>query len=277
MSTLTIQCLHPGTGAFLTAPPRTGRAHLGIPRGGPADRFAAARANVLLQQSPDHPCLELTHTPGRWLLSGRGQLAIAGADMNLRLNGRLLERQMVQYLDGDYLLAGTQGQGGARLYLAVAGDWRVEFPLVATPLKSGWSCTVEGAGEVPFAVDLEMERHRFSGEEPFALSVVAGPEWEETPTHVRRWLTGTVFTLSPQSSRQGWRLVAPAPPAGIRNTLLSSAVTPGTVQLSPSGPIILGPDAQTPGGYPRVLLLERQRTLDRLYQCRPGVRVRFTF
>jgi len=37
--------------------------------------------------------------------------------------------------------------------------------------------------------------------------------------------------------------------------MLSSPVLPGTVQLSPAGPILLGPDAQTVGGYPRVLLV----------------------
>lgn len=52
--------------------------------------------------------------------------------------------------------------------------------------------------------------------------------------------------------------------------MLSTPVLPGTVQLSPSGPLLLGPDAQTLGGYPRALLLARPEQLAQAYQLRPG-------
>ncbi|MGB3801904.1 MAG: hypothetical protein WA952_18945, partial [Lewinella sp.] len=55
--------------------------------------------------------------------------------------------------------------------------------------------------------------------------------------------------------------------------LLSSAVLPGTVQLTPSGAILLGPDAQTIGGYPRALVVVDD--LSPAFQLRPGQRIRF--
>ncbi|OAV45719.1 hypothetical protein A3850_015000 [Lewinella sp. 4G2] len=56
--------------------------------------------------------------------------------------------------------------------------------------------------------------------------------------------------------------------------MLSSPVLPGTIQLTPTGLIVLGPDAQTVGGYPRILQLDIQ-ALTNLYQLLPGTPIRF--
>ncbi|MFT5018055.1 MAG: allophanate hydrolase subunit 2 [Limisphaerales bacterium] len=57
---------------------------------------------------------------------------------------------------------------------------------------------------------------------------------------------------------------------------MSSPVLPGTVQLTPSGPILLGPDAQTVGGYPRVLLAAKPGKLGLAFQVGLGRPVRFS-
>ena len=55
----------------------------------------------------------------------------------------------------------------------------------------------------------------------------------------------------------------------------SAAVFPGTIQLPPSGqPYLLGPDAQTTGGYPRIAqVIRADRHL--IGQMGSGSRVRF--
>jgi allophanate hydrolase subunit 2 len=59
--------------------------------------------------------------------------------------------------------------------------------------------------------------------------------------------------------------------------LLTSAVLPGTVQLTPSGKlIVLMRDCQVTGGYPRILQLSR-KAINGLAQKSTGDTLQFTF
>ncbi len=56
---------------------------------------------------------------------------------------------------------------------------------------------------------------------------------------------------------------------------LTSATLPGSVQYTPAGKlIILMRDAQTTGGYPRILQI-RESSLNKLAQLKTGDRFRF--
>ena len=72
----------------------------------------------------------------------------------------------------------------------------------------------------------------------------------------------------------GVRLLGTAlasPPQG----LISEPGAAGAIQIPPNGlPIVLMPDCQTIGGYPKIGHVYRV-DLDRLAQARPGQRVRF--
>ena len=58
-------------------------------------------------------------------------------------------------------------------------------------------------------------------------------------------------------------------------SIISSPVIPGTVQLTPSGQmIILHRDCQTTGGYPRILQLD-EKSLNNLAQLRIGDKIKF--
>ena len=59
------------------------------------------------------------------------------------------------------------------------------------------------------------------------------------------------------------------------SAIYSSAVLPGTVQLTPSGQvIILTKDGQVTGGYPRILVLSDE-SLSQLGQRIKGQKIRF--
>ena len=61
------------------------------------------------------------------------------------------------------------------------------------------------------------------------------------------------FEIDVQSNRMGFRLKSAPIQHSIPTALLSTAVTKGTLQLTPSGQIIvLMADHQTTGGYPRI-------------------------
>jgi allophanate hydrolase subunit 2 len=200
--------------------------------------------------------------------------------MNWRLNGRLLESYTVHYLDGDGLLTGTMAVQGLRGYLAILGDWALTETLGSaeiglpemSPLSMGWTTSVNWKEEVPYQADLDVHRHFPSA--PYVLIVSPGPEWNWLTPAQQALLLKQVFLVSPDSSRQGIRLAGQLPPFQLPS-LISSPVLPGTVQLTPAGPILLGPTAQTVGGYPRVFLVTKRKSLAAAFQVAIGGEVRF--
>lgn len=274
---LTVEAVGPCSHAYLVDGGRPHRRAAGIAGGGAADPAAARAANDLLDQAPTHCCLEVTLRGGRWLLSGRGQFALTGADMNWRLNGNPVDRYSLVYLDGDYLLTGGTALAGCRAYLGIRGRW--QLPQVLGSVELGVPGAVGLAALPPIAVTSSQEvgfRNRLlptypAFATPTTLTATPGPEWNWLGEAARRALLGQSLYVDPASNRQGIRLrmtgVLPTLPS-----LISSPVLPGTVQLTPAGPILLGPDAQTVGGYPRVLHVRRPGPA---FQLRPGQALRF--
>ena len=104
------------------------------------------------------------------------------------------------------------------------------------------------------------------------LGSYPGPEYGQLNDKQRDRLTGS-FTLSTNNNRVAYHINEP-----IENSLeplFTSAVFPGTVQLTPSGKlIVLMKDCQVTGGYPRVLQLSEQ-AISRLSQKVAGEKVWF--
>jgi len=83
------------------------------------------------------------------------------------------------------------------------------------------------------------------------------------------------YTLSQKSNRMGYHLNGPAIQRLNQQELLSTAVTPGTIQVTGDGSLILlMADCQTTGGYPR---LAQVALVDMLLcaQLKPGDTVYF--
>ncbi|TXF85419.1 biotin-dependent carboxyltransferase family protein [Neolewinella aurantiaca] len=270
--TLTLTCLKPGGGAYVVDGGRPGHRAIGVPTGGPADGRAMAEANRLLGRNPNATCLETTITGGRWLLSGSGQLAITGSDMTWRLNGRVLETYSVLYHEGDGLLTSLPARKGLRSYLAINGHWQLphalgsaETGLPGIPrVAAGWSVDIRWDVAAGYQTDLDVYQHL--PDEAFVLPVIPGPEWNWLNKQQQAKLLSYDFRVGNRSNRQGIRLEHPDFKAMGLPSMISSPVMPGTVQLTPEGPILLGPDAQTVGGYPRVLLVENPKELAVAFQ-----------
>ena len=82
------------------------------------------------------------------------------------------------------------------------------------------------------------------------------------------------FTISKENNRMAYQLVEKIGP--ISHSMLTSAVLPGTVQMTPEGQLlILMKDGQTTGGYLRVLQLST-RSLAILAQKKFGDKLRFS-
>jgi urea carboxylase len=168
---------------------------------------------------------------------------------------------------------------GARAYLAIDGGIGV------SPVMGSRATHVKGAlggfdgralrrGDVvPLAPAGAAVPHRSAAvphlpvEAPATLRAVDGPE----PCTGDFW--GSTFTISPQSDRMGYRLEGPSVAAP--GDQLSSLVTMGTVQVTPSGTcVLLMADRATSGGYARAASVIHA-DLPLAGQLAPGDRLRF--
>lgn len=105
------------------------------------------------------------------------------------------------------------------------------------------------------------------------IEVDKGPEYSQLSEINRTQLTDNFFTIETSSNRMAYqfkeRLV------NTNEQLITSPVIPGTVQLTPSGQIIvLMRDCQTTGGYPRILQLT-EKGINTLSQQKAGNRIFF--
>ena len=99
--------------------------------------------------------------------------------------------------------------------------------------------------------------------------VLPGPEWAWFQ-RARHQLTHQRWQVSPQSNRMGLRLQGEPLVRQGGEELRSHGLLPGVIQVPPDGqPIVLGCEAQTCGGYPRLGMVIRA-DLWRLGQLAPG-------
>lgn len=275
--TLTVTCLNDAGGPRFVDAGRRGMRRLAIAGGGPADRGSAARGNEILGQPALQSCIETTLFGGKWQLAGRGYLALTGADHDWRLDNRPAPRWRAIPLDGKHVLTGGLARRGCRGYLCLRGHW--QLPRILGSVEPGLPGAAVLRREFRFTVEADDGYPTASGGTPenfgcgrVTVPVVPGPEWEWLDGSLRHHLLHTPFRVGAASDRQGIRLEAAGGAAWPLAGLLSSPVLPGTVQWTPGGPILLGPDAQTVGGYPRVLVA--CPLPDAVFQLRPGGEVR---
>ncbi|MCB0634324.1 MAG: biotin-dependent carboxyltransferase family protein [Saprospiraceae bacterium] len=282
---ITMRILKPGMLSLLQDAGRNGYQAFGLPIGGALDRQAAQVANWLLEQSPDHPVLEITLLGPEIEFEGPIQIALTGADLSPQINGQPAAMYRTLSISaGDHLSFGTRVQG-CRAYLGVRGDWDVPTWLGSqSALRVGGQIWPSGSvlergqqlrirGGTPIESRQVKKRPFYSAQA--TLRLIPGPEFDRFSPASIDYLTSHAFTLSPDCSRMGYRLEEGLPDYRPGGELISSGIVPGTIQVLPSGKlIVLLADAQTTGGYPRLANIQ-DRDLDVPAQLAPGDKVRF--
>ncbi len=242
--------------ASLVGARASGRRHLGIAGGGPADKESCMLANLLVGNRPGSNAIELTLAGAEFVAEGAGWISVVGGAERLWRNGVEIPSQHCLYLgNGDTLGVGSGGLG-ARTYVALVGG----IARVGNDLHSQATKVVRNRA----LIDLPSSLHARP------IRVLAGPE--ATPQHFEA-LCSVAYRVSLDSSRMGVRLEGPSLPT--LPEMHSKPVIPGTVQLTNAGlPIVLGVDGPTIGGYPRLAIVA-SADLDRVAQLRPGDAIRF--
>jgi biotin-dependent carboxylase-like uncharacterized protein len=279
-----LQLLEPGLLTLVQGTPFRSQRHLGMPLAGAADPLAAALANWLVGNDPDAAVLETAYAPVKLLAKAGCMVAVQGAAGEIELDGKRQSTARSMHLAAGQELSIPVPQGGCRSYVAINGGIAVPPVLGATstymPAKLGGlaGSALAGGSIIPahgaksFAQRSLPDEFRLRYSADFLVRITPTPEsnWIE-PTS----LSDQIWTIGHRTDRIGLELEGSPIKLLRTDQLESSAVFPGTIQCPPSGlPFLLGPDAQTTGGYPRIAqVIRADRHL--IGQFRPGARVRF--
>ena len=258
----------------------------GVPVGGAMDQKSMKQANLLVGNPLNTPVLEITLLGPRIRMEGSGRIAICGADLSAQINDHSLPiNQLVKVDDGDILKFGRPIKG-CRAYLAVGGEWLLPDWLGSKsaafylPEAAPESIPTKGStisirtSEINQLSEISLFDEERAVTE-YAIRVLPGPEFNAFSRIAIAQFFSQAYKVSNDSNRMGYRLDADWKIEGKRKELISSPIVPGTVQITASGdPIILMRDAQTTGGYYRMVNVIEE-DINKVAQIKPGEKLRF--
>lgn len=269
-----IQVIKQGIADSLQDQGRTGYQHLGINHGGVMDEVAFRVANMLVGNDATEAVLELHFPAGSFLFQEEVLIALSGADFGATVNRTPIPLNTPVVVGKNSVLEFKRAIRGSRCYLAVRDGFHIPRWLnsYSTHLKArvgGYNGrTLEKQDEIPLfsrgicpsitgsrdwvALPWQADvQALYGGMEE--MRVVEGHELGWLNDASRQLLFSLPFTISAQSDRMGYRLKGPSLKASGSRQMISTGVTRGTVQLLPSGDlIVLMADHQSTGGYPRL-------------------------
>jgi antagonist of KipI len=269
---------------------RKGFQSSGVPVSGFMDKKAGRIANWLVGNEIDAAVLEITLIGPKIKVEGEGLIAFTGADLSVKINGEKVNLYQTIPIKSEDIISFGKAQSGCRAYLAVSGSIKVEEWLnsksaitpntdLLTPqsLVSKGDCLVlrKGSQKIFRTYSLEKETQPSSITK---IRVIRGPEYDAFAQQSIDAFEKTIFTISPDSNRMGYRLESGTIFKLKQNKdLISSGIVPGTIQVTDSRQtIVLLADAQTSGGYPRIANVINA-DLDQMAQLKPGDRISFSF
>jgi antagonist of KipI len=245
---------------------REGFGVLGVSASGAADAVALRLGNLLLENLPGTPALEMTLTGGTFLFPDGAVICLAGANFGAQAEGKALELWRPHaILPGQRVALGAT-RDYARCYLCVAGGVGVVDFLgsASTHLLSGlggWGGRALRKGDVlqtgKLAKNIRRRKLRpgvLDALKPGKqLRVTRGPQFDWFTEEAHNALAGGEFLVSEDSNRIGLRLDGPRLAPRVNTHLISEGTPVGAIQVTPSGQaILLFVEQQTTGGYPKI-------------------------
>jgi len=279
--------VRPGVQSSLQDLGRFGCAQQGISQGGAMDLHAYCWVNKLLGNAMSSPTLEIVIGMAEFRAEGDLWLALAGAEMQASIDGRVIENWNSFLLKQGQTLNLKPANDGMRSYLAVAGGG-FQIPLthrsVSTVVRNGMgglngslleegdflSAMADASGtnrRVPL-------RYRSSYDGVIQLRVIECYQATQFSADEMKKFYSSEYKLTLECDRMGARLEGETI-TGPQGNLISEGIALGSIQIPEDGqPIILMNDRQTLGGYPKLGCVARV-DLPLLAQARPGTKIRF--
>lgn len=251
---------------------RYGFQYLGINPNGAMDPFSSQLCNALLGNELSTPVIEFHFPAAQIAFEKETILAICGADFQATINNQEIPMDHPVWVARNTILQFKSMKRGARAYLSVLNSFYADNWLgsCSTNLRTGmkgWLGKALSTGDIleteALPLSTPMQEHKDFFILPWKtneavqprneIEFIIGSEWYELTREAQENFQSHWFQLTSQSDRMGYRLHGPALQVKEEESLVSSAVSFGTIQLLPDGQlIILMADHQTTGGYPRI-------------------------
>jgi antagonist of KipI len=294
---MSIKILKAGIHSSIQDRGRFGFQRYGVSISGCMDQYAAAVANLLTGNSRNEALVEITLHGMQIQFLEDSLVAFSGGGALPFIHDHQLSINKAIWIPRDSVIDFRYHHTGCRLYMAVAGGWnsaivmnsRSSFPWVGAGKLLTAGDILDGGFPSRRAVKIveqmdtstismanwgyaETEIHTGGS----LIRVMKGPEWELfTNISQTHWLQAD-YELTNASNRMGYRLSGEPLMLHEPKEMISTAVTMGTVQVTPDGsPLILMADAQTTGGYPRIAqVIDVDCSI--CAQKKPGDQIRFS-
>ncbi|WBL26870.1 biotin-dependent carboxyltransferase family protein [Zunongwangia sp. HGR-M22] len=258
-----MKVLQPGLFSSIQDYGRFGNMKYGVPASGVMDRYAARTANLMLRNDANDAVLEITMMGPKLEFTAATKIVISGAFLSPKLNDNELENNtVIEISNGDILSFGRR-LSGCRAYVAISGGFATEEILGSKSWYEGISehQKLQKGMEIPFTEDALSKIETFAAlkfDDKYLRSskieVYKGPEFDFLSEEQKSQLEASEFSIDQNNSRMAIQLQEEL--SNELDPIITGPVIPGTVQLTPSGKlIVLMRDCQTTGGYPRVLQL----------------------
>lgn len=298
---MSIIILKPGIMSSLQDLGRWGFQQFGVPIGGAMDKVSAALANIICANDENESVIEMTLHGTSIMFNEAAFCAIVGGGCKAYIDDVELPFNRLLWIPAFSIIKTTASIQGCRSYLAVSGGFNVK-----KVLGSASTYTPSGIGGTNGRNLITGDMLAFKGEQnlhaapnlhmlPNGVGIshwhtavlvvptpdiaivhaIKGPEFDCFKTESKVNIFNSMFTISSQSNRMGYRLEGKKFTLEHKTEMVSTAVTAGIVQVTHEGdPIILMADAQTTGGYPRIARI-CAADISLLAQCRPGTKIQF--
>ena len=256
---------------------RFGYRNIGVPSSGYMDSESAEAANLIINNPKDNPLIEATLIGPTLEFKKSAVICITGGEFSPTLNDiKISSYSAIEVNKGDILKINNSSIG-SRCYISIQGTIISDTILGS---KSFYhqitnSNIIEEGDILLFKKNIRTLEQKYTHKKfelNKTINVFRGPEFKCLSKESIKTLFNEEFSIG-INNRMAYNLLEKIQD-GV-NSIISSGVIPGTVQLTPSGNIIiLHRDSQTTGGYPRILQLN-EKSLNDLAQLRTGDKIRF--
>mgnify|MGYP001437196455 CR=1 FL=1 len=261
---------------------RFGHENYGVPISGSMDQFSSILSNKLLGNKDNDAVMEITMTGPVLKFLDETKICITGADISPSINDNPMNINQVYEINKGDLLKFGKLKYGLRSYLSVSGGFLSDKIMNSRSMHSsitksnritnGESLKIKKSKQIKnirTKINLNYLQHFKNN----TIEVFKGPEFNKLTTKQKQVLLKKKFTISNNNDRMAYQLNESF--NNQLNPIITSLVMQGTVQLTPSGKIIiLMRDCQTCGGYPRILQVSK-KSINKLSQKHMGNGIKF--
>jgi antagonist of KipI len=287
----TFEVLKPGTFTTIQDLGRYGYQKYGLAVSGSVDSYSHRMANLLAGNQEKAAVLEVTLVGLKLKVLKPTVIAVAGGDMQLKLNEKLVANwSSTKVQEGD-ILQFSGVRSGCRSYLATAGGFDVPYVLGSRSTDTlagigGLEGRALQKGDLLYARDLassklKLPRRRlhptFIPDYPdnVDVRVILGPQADSfTEKGIETFLSST-YTVSKDLDRMGCRLEGETIEHKSGADIISEGIFMGAIQVPKNGlPIVFLVGRRSVGGYTKiggVIAVDMMK----LAQVKQGNKIRF--